>query len=301
MTPAATAGCAIWRSNARGPAPSRSMASRLSRHASELGPYRPGSVIRGSFVGVSTRARYANGAKASPDSRWRDAGDGRWISLGQGLRSGRPRQSRDTDVEGVLPPPAGAAVRPPDPGAPCPGPGLLAASTPGKPAADPGRRRVREVIGRLRAVRARHRSRLPDPRPARPRRRRRPSRGTSCAGGWSVASWGWPRELQRARPSRICTPPCTTCRASASPRRAGCVGWRPKSAIGGRPTIPDGPTGNGALVLARSRPAPAGLISKSADGPRRAFVKGFPRTWSVRSDGSGQGAGEHASARTQGA
>ena len=37
-TPAATSGCAIWSSSARGPAPSRSIASRLRRHASLPGP-----------------------------------------------------------------------------------------------------------------------------------------------------------------------------------------------------------------------------------------------------------------------
>ena len=53
-TPAATCGCASWRSRARGPAPSRSIASRFNAQASEAGPYRPatsgsiGSIARAS-------------------------------------------------------------------------------------------------------------------------------------------------------------------------------------------------------------------------------------------------------------
>ena len=43
-------GWASWSRSARGPAPSSSIASRLSRHASDAGPYSPGSGRRASIV-----------------------------------------------------------------------------------------------------------------------------------------------------------------------------------------------------------------------------------------------------------
>ena len=76
-------------------------------------------------------------------------------ALGLGLRPRPTGPARDADVEGLLPPPAGPAVRPAGPGAPRPGPRLVAAGARREPAADPGRGRVRPRDRRLRAVRAR--------------------------------------------------------------------------------------------------------------------------------------------------
>ena len=70
-TPAATAGWAICRSRARGPAPSSSIASRLSRHASDAGPYRPSTSASGHPYGGPRRI---HGARYGRDARWRRRG-----------------------------------------------------------------------------------------------------------------------------------------------------------------------------------------------------------------------------------
>ena len=69
---------------------------------------------------------------------------------------------------------------------------------------------------------------------------RRRSPGASCAGGSSGARSGWRRARPPARRSPGCTRRCTTCRETASPRRAGCAARPPRSAIAARPPIRTG-------------------------------------------------------------
>ena len=219
------------------------------------------SFIRPSPARVSIGARYR--------TRWRDAADEHRDALGHGLRPRPTRPPRDEDVEGLLPPPAGAAVRPARAGDPRTGPRVVAARARGRACSS-----TRAAAGlrprdrRLRALRARHRPRLPGAPAARTTSMSRRSPGTSCAGGSSAARSAWPPAPPRATRSPTCTPALYDVPRERVAEAGRLRGMAAEVRDRGATDDPDGPTRTRRGVLARGRPSAPRVVPEPQREPR---------------------------------